>query len=81
MVCKVHVAALVYRVITGITSGLLAKSDVQPRVRCAVMFSGLHCVTIYIPLHQEDQSPIAHVPVFCLQPDNQQEFLAPMTSL
>jgi hypothetical protein len=46
--------ALVYRVITGITSSLLAMGDVQPWVRCAVALSGLHCVITHVPFHQED---------------------------
>jgi hypothetical protein len=45
MLCKFRVVALVYQVITGITSSLLAMRDVQLRVRGAVAFSELQCVT------------------------------------
>ena len=45
--------------------------------RCAIAFSGLHCIIMYIPLDQEeDRSLIAHLPVFCLRPDNHQGLLA-----
>jgi hypothetical protein len=71
MLCSVRVVALVHQVITGITSSLLAMRDTQPRVRCAAAF-----VTIYIPLLQENQLPIAHLTMFCLQPDNQQDSLS-----
>jgi len=67
MLCKVRVVALVYWDITGITSNLLAMRDVQRWVRhgCVPAFSRFRCVTIRIPLHQEDQSPIARLPMFC----------------
>ncbi len=47
---------LVWNTLRMQCEGLFAIRDVRPRVRCALAFSELHCVTIYIPLHQEDQS-------------------------
>ena len=53
MLCKVSVAALVYRVVAGITSSLFIMRDVQPRVHCAAALSGLHCTTKTLCINDE----------------------------